>query len=164
MPLENGRIRLVPKPEITACEMCGAGPLPGRMDYVSFDNNAQDVPAGAIETVDHQAGQVGYRVRDGFGHGTTTLIVRKPMVCPECLKTAAELVGYGDRAPLLAELDELQGRLATLEQQYELSEEQRTEAELALRETVVYERLLGAGLPVAKAATAIAKRPSRAKG
>ena len=71
MPLENGRIRLVPKPQITACEFCGSMPVPGRMDYVGFDNNAQDVPAGAIETVDRQPGQVAYRRRDAYGHGVT---------------------------------------------------------------------------------------------
>ena len=108
MPLENGRIRLVPKPEITACEMCGAGPLPGRMDYVSFDNNAQDVPAGAIETVDHQPGQVAYRrprrIRPRDDHADRA---QAAWCAQTASSTAAELVGYGDRAPLLAEIDEL---------------------------------------------------------
>ena len=55
------------------CEMCGAGPMPGRMDYVAFNNKSgDDFAPGLIQTVDEQPAWTAYRGRDATASGDTT--------------------------------------------------------------------------------------------
>lgn len=159
--LEARCIQLVPTPESTACITCGARYIPGR-EFIGFDNNSgdgADVPSGLIETAHDSPGHVAYRARDPYG-GTATVVVRKDQQCSDCVKRAAELLGYNDTAPYVAEVAEKSERIAELEAELEESDRQRIEAEAALRDTAVYQRLLAPG---ATAATEKPAAPKRAR-
>jgi hypothetical protein len=130
--LEARRVQFVPPPEISACELCGARYLPD-LEFVSFDDSssgvAEDVPAGAIETVENRPGVVAHKARDAYGRGTTTIEVSKRMVCSQCLQQGAELVGYGDLRPLRAELEEKHARWVDTDKRLEASERERVRLE-----------------------------------
>lgn len=144
--LEAGRINLVPPPELglSGCDFCGEMYQEGR-EFVGFDNRSaetSDVPPGSIHTLEDRAGEVAYRTRNHSGPGTATITVRKPIVCSDCLKAGAELVGYGDRVPLLADIDQLNARIADLQKQLEQSEQQRQDADAAVLSLRALDRFL----------------------
>src|SRR4051812_21541859 len=105
--LPADRIQLVPFAEVSECVFCGQRPGgydPTRetgpsVSFVSFDTSGggdDEIPAGLIETMSDGAGRRAYVSKDSFGRGSRTVVIEKPMVCSECLKRAAELVGFGD--------------------------------------------------------------------
>ena len=160
MPLEANRIQLAAPAETRNCEMCGLWPIPERLPHVAFNNKSGDGFApGLVHTVDEQPTLTAYRTRDTSGD-TSVKVLYNPQLCADCVKRAAELLGLGDRAPLLAELDELRAQNDNLRERLEQSEHQREQAEHAFRDSARREHMLAAGLPAAKAT---AKRPSRAK-
>jgi uncharacterized membrane protein len=70
-------------------------------------------------------------------------------------RQAAELVGYGDTLPLHAELEEARSALATTRDRLDEERRRAAEAEEAVRNLAVVERLLAGGTA--------AKKPAKAK-
>jgi hypothetical protein len=141
--LEPGRIQLVPPSQVSFCCMCGARPgdTPG-VQFVSFDADGvgQHDVAGTVETAENQPG----RSSTGFA----TAAGRRPprSISRSSARTASSLPpsssGYGDRTPLLEELGEQREQNANLRERLEQEAKGRTEAEAAVENLAIRERIL----------------------
>jgi hypothetical protein len=146
--LPADRYNLVDGPNIDFCTFCNARKERPDLVFVSIDAPpSEDTIPGTVEAIDNsQPGVRASRVRDGTGSGEGKMIIeRMPMMCSDCIGQAADRIGLGDRAPLLAEIDELRQERDGVAAALEESELHRQEAEAALRGTAVYERMLNAG-------------------
>jgi hypothetical protein len=161
--LPAGRIQAVPFSDVSECAFCGQRPQgfnpeleegPG-VSFVSFDVSGggdDEIPAGLIETMSDRPGRRAYTAKDSFGRGATTVVVEKPMACSDCIRQAAELVGLGDTLPLHAALEDADAELAATRERLDAALRRAEQAEETLRQTAVFERLMGAAEPPKRSA------------